>query len=177
MKCPNLQLAEQGVRHGWALLVSPGLVPWSLQSSSPSSSRRTQEGDTGQESLLESSIPFILVIVLCVTIAALGNCFVIPQLQESQRINSVQGWMAMDETPVCCPWSWWRFPPFLPLHGLLIIRLYVCAGGLAEVLCKWHVSCVFLPRAALPDGQNFFCGTKVPWPIYQGFVHLRDLSF
>lgn len=34
----------------------------------------------GGASLLESSVPFVLVIILCLTIAPLGNCFVIPQL-------------------------------------------------------------------------------------------------
>ena len=37
--------------------------------------------------LPESSIPFVLVIILCLTITPLGNCFVIPQLQESQSQN------------------------------------------------------------------------------------------
>lgn len=43
-----------------------------------------EKAGSGGVSLLEISIPFVLVIILCFT---LGNCFIILQLQESQSQN------------------------------------------------------------------------------------------
>lgn len=41
---------------------------------------------------MESSIPFVLVIMLSLTIAPLGNSFVIPQLQEPEQTAFTAGW-------------------------------------------------------------------------------------
>lgn len=92
----------------------------------------------GGTSLLESSIPFVLVIILCLPIAPLGEHCVIP--------NYSSGW----DTDVLSQMLM-EFPAFLLLQALLVLCLCVQEGWFRSFVSD--TSHVFLPGKEL--GQHF----------------------